>query len=99
MMDKLIKLFPQCNHSIRNGRFTPHISVGRFDSESQMKTVLQDLQKNWKPIKFMAKELYIIERIGIDPFEVKHIVPFGKLFLLRSMVLLNIISNWFQVLQ
>ncbi len=38
----------------------------------------QQLEKN--PIKFMLKEIYILNRIKGDPFQVAHIIPLGTYY-------------------
>jgi len=79
-MLKIVKLFPQCNDQIKKsktGRFIPHISIGNFKNEQEVKAYIEKIKKIWKPIDFIVKELYILVRQSIDPFEVKSIVPLG----------------------
>eukprot|EP01098_Paradermamoeba_levis_P014981 TRINITY_DN738_c0_g1_i2.p1 TRINITY_DN738_c0_g1~~TRINITY_DN738_c0_g1_i2.p1 ORF type:complete len:183 (+),score=32.03 TRINITY_DN738_c0_g1_i2:203-751(+) len=38
---------------------------------------LNVLKATWKPIEFQVQELYFLSRIGGDPFEITHVVPFG----------------------
>jgi len=77
LMNHVLKRFPQCTHNIRNGLFTPHISIGKFNSVEEADQIIQDLKKIWKPVTFLLKEMQIIERISIDPFEIKFTVPLG----------------------
>ena len=35
-------------------------------------------EKDWKPIQFQVKEVYIISRSGDQPFSIKHTIPLGQ---------------------
>ncbi len=70
----LQKLFPKCDEqSNKASGFTPHLSVGQFDSPT---TAMKKLP-TWQPIEFTVDSVALISRHGDTPFEVKHIVPIG----------------------
>jgi len=81
-LDKLYNIvsnrYPQCTgHS--EGGFVPHIGVGYFKKLAEAQGLQAKYQKDWKPIDFLVKEIYILSRKSQeDPFEVRAIVPIGR---------------------
>ena len=79
LSERMLKLFPQCNDTIkRSGKFVPHISIGRFKNERDCMNYKHQLEKKWQPLEFTLKEIYLLYRNGIDPFEVQHVVSLGS---------------------
>jgi len=81
LMDVMAKVFPQCNDLVvrsPSGRYTPHITLGKFNSEEELEEALKTINKTWKDSTFPVKELYMLSRIGADPCEVIKVVPLGK---------------------
>lgn len=83
MFDQLINLavsaFPQCRDQLEKGAksWVPHLSIGNFKNHNELLKVLDDLQKSWKPMSFLLKEVYLLARPGPDPFEVKAVAHLG----------------------
>eukprot|EP00027_Filamoeba_sp_ATCC50430_P005154 CAMPEP_0168551570 /NCGR_PEP_ID=MMETSP0413-20121227/6243_1 /TAXON_ID=136452 /ORGANISM="Filamoeba nolandi, Strain NC-AS-23-1" /LENGTH=388 /DNA_ID=CAMNT_0008582105 /DNA_START=50 /DNA_END=1212 /DNA_ORIENTATION=+ len=80
LMQEVLKVFPQCNDSVKRGKgtgYVPHLSIAKFPSEESLKQHLNQIKQNWQPISFLCTELYILNRVQGDPFEVKHIVKLG----------------------
>lgn len=66
--------FPHCT----NNDFDPHIGIGFFRNKGEAKRLQKRYQSNWKPMKFVIQELYIMARTGKEsPFEVRAAVPLG----------------------
>lgn len=42
-----------------------------------MKDFKLQIEKNWQPIEFVVKEIYLLSRPGSDPFEIKEVVQLG----------------------
>jgi len=55
------------------------MSLAKFKVEKELDRFLAEIQADWKPIEFVVQELYFLSRVGTDPFEVKHVIPFGGL--------------------
>lgn len=71
----LQKLFPQCNEqSHKANGFTPHLSVGQFDSP----TIAMKKLPTWQPLEFTVDSIALISRRGDKPFEVKYLIPIGQ---------------------
>lgn len=82
-LDSLYKLvsqlYPQSIEANRHGdNFSPHIGVGYFKDVKESKRLQAKYQEHWKAISFKCKEIYILSRVGEDPFEVREVVPLGK---------------------
>jgi poly(A) polymerase len=75
LQDVLQPLFPQCNEQTsRASGFTPHLSVGQFDSPEQA----QKLLPAWTPTSFTIEKVAIISRGKETPFEIKYEVYLGQ---------------------
>eukprot|EP00005_Dracoamoeba_jomungandri_P003874 CAMPEP_0174258870 /NCGR_PEP_ID=MMETSP0439-20130205/7788_1 /TAXON_ID=0 /ORGANISM="Stereomyxa ramosa, Strain Chinc5" /LENGTH=306 /DNA_ID=CAMNT_0015342541 /DNA_START=39 /DNA_END=959 /DNA_ORIENTATION=+ len=79
LQSKLESAYPHCNEQSTksDAGFIPHVSVGQFKNEAQMKKCIKEWESNWEPIRFLVKEMYIISRTRDDPFEVRKVIPFG----------------------
>lgn len=63
----LAKIFPQCDEqSKKSNGFTPHLSVGQFDSPA---TAMKKLP-TWQEVDFLVDRVAVIHRQGNQPFEV-----------------------------
>jgi hypothetical protein len=81
LLTEVLKVFPQCDDWLKKNKeqiFLPHISIGRFRTKDECLKERKRLQTNWEPIKFPMKEIYIMYRVGNDPFEARHVVHLGK---------------------
>jgi len=80
LLERCLKVFPQCNDLVlrsKSGKYHPHMTIAKFDSEEKMKEELEKLKAIWSPVKFTVKELYFLSRIGGNPFEVQYVIPLG----------------------
>lgn len=67
----LQKLFPTCNEqSSRAAGFHPHLTVGQFVSEDNVRKNLAP----WKPVTFDVASIALINRRGKQPFEVRYTI-------------------------
>lgn len=73
LQQELMKHFPQCTEQNRRGRFTPHLSLGKFRGEDR-KTLsgrLREWNKAWPGLKFQVDRVFLISRRGEEGFEVR----------------------------
>jgi len=80
LLDACLKVFPQCNDLVLrsdSGRYIPHMSLGRFKNKRELNIALTKIKRNWQPIEFVVKEIYLLARQGGDPFEAMHTVHLG----------------------
>eukprot|EP01125_Pyxidicula_operculata_P019401 TRINITY_DN7035_c0_g1_i1.p1 TRINITY_DN7035_c0_g1~~TRINITY_DN7035_c0_g1_i1.p1 ORF type:complete len:203 (+),score=25.80 TRINITY_DN7035_c0_g1_i1:31-639(+) len=77
---KLADGFPEVQKESKQGsQFEAHIGVGFFRDSKTAKQLQAKYQKDWKPIDFMVKEIYIVSRLSQEsPFEVRVVIPFGN---------------------
>jgi len=78
LLDVIRNIFPHCTDLIRNGVYTPHMSVARFTDLQQLLEAKKKIEIIWRPLVFTVKELYLLSRIEGDPFEVKHVIMLGN---------------------
>jgi endonuclease/exonuclease/phosphatase family metal-dependent hydrolase/2'-5' RNA ligase/uncharacterized protein (UPF0248 family) len=72
---RLQTLFPTCDEqSTKENGFTPHMSIGQFESVEQARKALP----TWKPLKTTVQEIALISRGKDTPFEVKYTVSLGN---------------------
>jgi 2'-5' RNA ligase len=58
--------------------FEPHIGIGYFKNIREAAELQKKYQAGWKPIKFLAKEIYFLSRSSQDdPWQVQAVVPLG----------------------
>jgi 2'-5' RNA ligase len=69
------QFFPQ--HELQLDNLTPHVSLAEFRSKEGAAKATAILEKDWKPVTFQVNELYILTRLGIDPFDVAHVIHLG----------------------
>lgn len=75
LQDLLQPLFPQCNEQTSRALgFTPHLSVGQFDTPEEAQKRLPA----WTPLRFMVDKVALISRGKDTPFEVKYQVYLGQ---------------------
>ena len=62
------------------GGFTPHLSVGRFQSASDADRVAERTAATWQPLVFRVAEVALIARSGLPaaPFITRARVPLGQ---------------------
>jgi len=80
-MQLILKVFPQCNDQIarsKTGRYVAHMTIASLTSEEAACAEIERIKESWIPLSFELKELYLLFRIGGDPFEVKEIVHLGN---------------------
>ncbi len=81
LQQQLVKIVPEYDDVNRfKGGFTPHLSVGQVRGRSALKRLIENLQKDWRPLRFMVDRIYFIGR-GDPPDDIFKIVaeiPFGK---------------------
>jgi poly(A) polymerase len=73
---------PICDDVVKKSkRFVPHLSVATFDNFSELEVERQIIAKDWKPVTFHVKEIYLISRKGSanpSKFKIKNIVSLGS---------------------
>jgi poly(A) polymerase len=69
-------LFPQCyeQSTKTEAGFTPHLSVGQFDTPAIAKSRLP----KWHPVKFTVDAVALISRRDDEPCVTRHLVGLGK---------------------
>ncbi len=62
------------------GGFTPHLSLGRFQSAGDADRVAGRLAETWQPLVFRVAEVALIARSGFpaDPFTTRMVLPLGQ---------------------
>lgn len=66
--------FPNLVPSRRFKDFIPHLTLGQCKAK-EVKDFVAKIQKEWKPVEFICKEIYLICRQGKDdPFAVRKVV-------------------------
>lgn len=70
---KLIEYFPQCTEQNRRGKYTPHLSLGKFRGEDRKTLSGRQREWNnaWSGLKFKVDRIFLISRRGEEPFEVR----------------------------
>jgi 2'-5' RNA ligase len=60
---EILKIVPDCDdvNKYKNG-FRPHLSVGQIKGKNIIHEIIDNLQKNWKGIKFILDKIYFISR-------------------------------------
>lgn len=66
-------LFPQCTRQreVGGGNFTPHVTLGQFESLSAIEAAIAELSSN-PPVEFDVDFLSLLGRTAAGPFECKH---------------------------
>lgn len=72
--DKTIKYTP---YLAKNKEFNAHITLGNLPKQ-ETQTKLAEWSKTWKPTSFVVDRLYIITRVGEEPFKIKYEIKLGK---------------------
>ena len=74
-----VRVFPTCDHLSKKSPkgFTPHISMGYFESLDSLKDHIDIYSKDWAPIEFEVKEVYFLSRLGSVPYELRKVIPLG----------------------
>eukprot|EP00877_Chromochloris_zofingiensis_P006182 jgi/Chrzof1/1817/Cz10g22090.t1 len=84
LQSALVSCFPDCNDlncdpSRGIDAFTPHLSVGQWKDEGQVKQAIQEYSVTWSPITLPVFEVCLISRRGYqDPFTVRYSIPLGS---------------------
>jgi hypothetical protein len=76
---RLLKVYTYLDDVVNhpNG-FTPHLSMGVFNDVRILQQVKQDTEKDFQPIEFFVKEIYIMTFVGFGPqYQVRQVVPLG----------------------
>jgi poly(A) polymerase len=73
---RLNQLFPQCyeQSTKTEAGFTPHLSVGQFDTPALAKAKLPQ----WHPVKFTVDAVALVSRRNDEPCATRHLVGLGK---------------------
>ena len=61
-----------------DGQFHPHVTLARFDNQSEMDALYTRLSKTWNTITFELKGLHYIARTSDTPFVAHYFFPFGQ---------------------
>eukprot|EP01084_Bolivina_argentea_P202803 346429_1 len=69
----LKKEWKQCAMK-NNGKFIPHLTVGKFKIK-EIHKYKNTFQSSWKPISFKCDAIYLIARRGQQAFKIKHKIP------------------------
>ena len=76
----LWQVVPDCDDTrrFRNG-FTPHLSVGQVRGKRQREKLLEALQRDWQPLRFIVREVALIWRNDPpdDVFRAVEVIPFA----------------------
>jgi len=81
ILDTALKVFPQCNDLVVNahtGRHVPHVTLGKFATEGELEEALKVIKTTWKDSSFDIREVYMLSRVGADPFEILQVIQLGK---------------------
>jgi 2'-5' RNA ligase len=64
LQQELLKIVPDCNdvNKYKNG-FRPHLSLGQVKGKTNIHHIINELQANWKVIKFTLNKIYFISRV------------------------------------
>ena len=83
--DPLVKLqaslqerFPDCDEASGfEGGYSPHMTVGQARGRPELEQRLNEVQSEWKPLRFTLKEIALITRTEVTPFQVDPTIPLG----------------------
>lgn len=74
----LQEFIPECGDTIKNGKFTPHITLSHFLSLQDALDGQAKLESWWEPLVFDVKEIYVLKRVGdAGQFKVLATLPLG----------------------
>lgn len=60
---RLAAALPDCDDSARHaGGFTPHLSIGQVSGREALERLRLELQAQWRPLAFIAREICLIAR-------------------------------------
>lgn len=57
--------------------FVPHMTVSHLESITEANLTAAMAQQTWEPVSFTVKEVYILERVGNEPFKIVWRIPLG----------------------
>lgn len=80
LQELLWREVPECDDTRRyEGGFVAHLSVGEVRSVKEADTILAELQKEWKGLRFEVRGVFLIAREDPpdDAFRVERFVPFN----------------------
>eukprot|EP01106_Pelomyxa_sp_JSP_P007801 TRINITY_DN225_c0_g1_i3.p1 TRINITY_DN225_c0_g1~~TRINITY_DN225_c0_g1_i3.p1 ORF type:complete len:337 (+),score=118.74 TRINITY_DN225_c0_g1_i3:60-1013(+) len=78
VMDKLFATVSAVFPAWQSHGFDAHIGIGFFRDKSEAEKLLARYQSQWKPIKFLVKEIYMNTRVSEEsPWEVRKVIPLG----------------------
>lgn len=80
LQEELELLYPDLNDQSNKSSegFRPHLTLGQF-SHSFGKSFIQKLKEEWKPVRFICKEVCLISRRDLDPFHIIARAPFSAI--------------------
>ncbi len=80
LQSTLQEFLPECNDSVKNGKFTPHITLSHFHSLHDALEGQTKIESWWKPLEFDVNEIYLLKRVGDDgQFKILATLPLGSI--------------------
>jgi hypothetical protein len=78
LQKRLVDAFPFCTDlSDRSEHgFVPHLSVGQWKTEKDMQKKKEEFLAHWQKLSYEVDGVYLISRVGEEPFEIRYIVKF-----------------------
>jgi len=70
--------FPFCNEQSKktDSGFHGHLTVGQFRGKKIIERYKKKFEGDWKPFTFTVDRVYVISRVGMEPFKVKKVIMF-----------------------
>jgi 2'-5' RNA ligase len=69
---------PEFPDQVKNGKFTPHITLSHFPSLEEALEAQTKLESWWQPLQFKVEELHVLKRVGDDgQFKIVCTLPLG----------------------
>ena len=70
---------PEFPDQLKNGKFTPHITLSHFPSLEDALEAQVQIESWWKALNFQVKEVHVLKRVGDDgQFKILCTLPLGK---------------------
>jgi len=76
IQQRIVNIYPQCNDLSKN--YHPHLSMGQLKSEQETIDKLKELEAEWVPVSFEVKEIYLLTKVGKNPYQIRKVIPLGK---------------------
>jgi len=79
LQSALFQHFPECADQIKQGNFTPHMTVSHYPSLEKAVEGQAHAETWWSPKEFDVTEIYLLKRVGDDgQFQIMATLPLGR---------------------